>query len=92
MVVVDVVVMDVLCGRSACHHNFGSGRISTQEGADGTSPVRGAGARRVSSHARRLAARSLQDARQVLVQDGLRVLLTLAAGGEQRVVEGGAAK
>ncbi|TNN25401.1 hypothetical protein EYF80_064470 [Liparis tanakae] len=32
----------------------------------------------------------LQDARQVLVQDGLGVLLTLAAEREQRVMEGGA--
>lgn len=46
----------------------------------------------MSGHARRLAAGRLQDAGQVLVQDGLRVLFTLVGGGEQRVLEGGAAK
>lgn len=92
VVMVDVVVMDVLCGRFACHHNFGGGGISPQGGSEGTGAIRRAGARRVSSHAWRLAAGSLEDAGQVLVQDGLRVFLALAGGGEQRVVEGGAAK
>lgn len=84
VVMVDVVVMDVLRGRS--------GRVSTQGGSRGTAPVRRAGARRVAGHARRLAAGGLQDAGQVLVQDGLRVFVALVGGAEQTVLEGGAAK
>lgn len=62
----------------------------------GTRPIRRAGAWRVAwraaGHARRLAAGSLQDTRQVLIQDGLRVFFTLAGRGQQGVLEGGAAK
>lgn len=92
MVVVDVVVMDVLGGRSARHHNLGGGRIGPQGGSSGPAPIRRGGARRASRHARRLAARRLQDAGQVLVQDGLRIFFARVGGGEQRVLEGGAAE
>lgn len=32
MVMVDVMVVDVLCGLPACHQNLGGPRISTKEG------------------------------------------------------------
>jgi len=99
VVVVDVVVVDVLRGLLGRHRNPVGPCVRVEEGpaaaADGrrgdVRPIRGARARRVPDDARRLAAGRLQDARQVLIQDGLRVLLALAAGREQRVMEGGAA-
>lgn len=97
VVVVDVVVVDVLGGLLARHQDLGAGGVRAEErpvvgGRRGAArPVRGARARRVADHARRLAPRRLEDAGQVLVQDGLGVFLTLAAGREQRVMEVGAA-
>lgn len=97
VVMMDVVVVNVLRGLSAGHQNFGGHRIRTHGGSmagrpSGTRPIRRAGARRVAGHARRLAARSLQDTGQVLIQDGLRVFLALVGGGQQGVLERGAAK
>lgn len=57
VVMVDVVVVDVLCGLPACHQDLGGPGVSTKEGrvARGhqrARPIWGAGARRVPDHTR----------------------------------------
>lgn len=57
VVVVDVVVVDVLCGLPACHQNLGGPGISTKKrpvarGHRRPRPIRGARARRVTGHSR----------------------------------------
>ena len=61
--------------RSVAAERRGSGERALAPGQGGSVAVRGAGARG------RLAAGSLEDAGQVLVQDGLRVLVTGGGGG-----------
>lgn len=91
-VVVDVVVVNVLCGL------FGQEALASKEGASShggqLAPsrkkgvtlvvvvvvVRGAGPWAVATHTRGLAARGLEDPGQVVVQNGLWVLF-IAAGG-----------
>lgn len=51
--------------------------------------VGGAGAGAVAAHAWRLAAGGLEDPGQVVVQNGLRVLLVAAGGQEGEGVRGG---
>lgn len=51
--------------------------------------VGGTGAGAVAAHTRRLAARGLEDPGQVVVQNGLRVLLIAAGGQEGEGVRGG---
>ena len=102
----DVVVVDVLGGlpggQRAFAHGHGERRAAVAQeeagGGGGGAAVGRAGARGVADgHAGRLAAGGLEDAGEVLVQDGLRVLLTGARGhqgegvGVGRVV-GGAAR
>lgn len=88
--VMDVVVMDVL-GRLSGDEGLGRHvsvhRARLRLGA-GTSPRQGALFRRAGAwgmpqHSWRLTARGLENSGKVLVQDGLRVLLTRARG-EQR--------
>lgn len=86
-VVVDVVVVDVLGGllgdEALAHQGTGHrrGRAGLQL-AHGQA-VGGAGAGAVPAHAGRLAAGGLQHTGEMLVQDGLGILL-VAAGGQER--------
>ena len=66
VVMVDVVMVDVLCGRPACHQNFGGPGIRIKEGPltrrhHGARPIWGAWARWVPNYTWWLAARCLQD-------------------------------
>lgn len=91
--VMDVVVVNVLCrllGQEALaseERASGHGRQLAPNGEEGVVllmvavvVVRGAGTWAIAAHTRRLAARGLEDPRQVVVQDGLRVLFIAARG------------
>lgn len=85
-VVVDVVVVDMLGGllgdESLAHHGARGRRGHAGLQLARWQAVGGAGAGAVPAHAGRLAAGGLQHAGEMLVQDGLGVLLVAARGQE----------